>query len=150
MGQLSELNEALARMQTRAMPQTTQEAPMEPPVPDFDPMTLVKAVDTISKQIAKMKPPELEVEIDVMAAAKELVKALNAIRYPEINLDPITQAIAAIKMPEHPEMPTMPEFPEYPEAGPVTFKVYRDESGLISSIVATPGDSAPADTVNYE
>ena len=89
-----------------------------------------------------------EVKIDLNSAIGKLVKAVNGIPQAQpIDLSPIVEAISKIEL----EV----ELPEHKPTEPCayTFTVQRNESGIMTGVIATPGaveTPAKIDTAEYE
>jgi len=109
---------------------------------------LLQALNALVEAVRGITIPE--VKIDLNAAVGKLVKAVNGIQFPEskpIDLSPLIEAIKGVSMeveiPEHKPM----------EPCAYTFTVQRNESGVMTGVIAVPGiiEEAPkTDTASYE
>ena len=141
MGKLSGLDESLRQILRQPAARTNYAAYQEAIAPPED-TRLIDALSAIVEAVSNMPQAKLDVA--------QLVKAVKGIKLPEskpIDLTPIVEAISKIEL----EV----EFPEHKAPVPCayTFTVQRNEMGVMTGVIATPGaveTPAKIDTAEYE
>jgi hypothetical protein len=94
---------------------------------------LIDALTAIREQIAAIEMPELK--LDMEKAVKQLITGLSRLKteHKPVDLAPVIKAIEGVTLTVN-----MPEV-EAVEPCPYTFTIVRNDSGLMSKVVAMPG-----------
>lgn len=105
--------------------------------PEPEDTRLIDALTAIREQIAAIEMPELK--LDMEKAVKQLVTGLARIKteHKPLDLTPVIKAIEGVTLTVN-----LPEVEER-EPCPYTFTIVRNESGLMSKVVAMPGLETP-------